>query len=129
MTSFNNYSLHMQVNSNKDIKSMIPKGCIIFCVEKGLLEKYTILSISSIQKFGGFLSHYDIYCFQPRREFPVSKNTKTALAKLGATFIDTPLNIKHRYYPIANKSIVCDYMARKYKYDQYIFLDRVFCQF
>lgn len=102
---------------------MTPKGCIIYCIEKGILEKYTILSISSIKNFGGFLAQYDIYCFQPRKEFPISNSTKKILSDLGAKFMDTPLNINHRYYAIANKSIVCDYMARKHNYNQYIFLD------
>ena len=102
---------------------MMPKGCIIFCIEKGLLEKYTFLSIASIMKFGGFLNQYDIYCFQPRKEFPISKNTKRVLSDFGVVFVDTPLNEEHRYYAIANKSIVCDYMVRNHNYDQYIFLD------
>ena len=102
---------------------MMPKGCIIFCVEKGILEKYTLLSISSIKKFGGFLSQYDIFCFQPRKEFPVSKKTKNILSKFGVVFIDKALNVKHRYYSMVNKSIVCNYMEKKHKYEKYIYLD------
>lgn len=102
---------------------MRAKGCIIYCIEKGILEKYTILSISSVKKFGGFLSQYDIFCFQPRKEFPISSNAKKILSSFGVKFIDTPLNIKHRYYSIVNKSIVCDYMAKNFKYDQYVYLD------
>jgi len=102
---------------------MRPKGCIIYCIEKGILEKHTILSISSIKKFGGYLSLYDIYCFQPRKEFPISNNTKKILSEFGVKFMDTPLNIKHRYYSMVNKSIVCDYMIKNFRYSQYVYLD------
>jgi len=101
----------------------MPRGCIIYCAEKGQLEKYTILSILSVKRFGGFLSQYDVFCFQPRKEFPVSAKTKKKLAELNVVFIDKPLNTTHRYYSFANKSIVCDYMANTYDYDQYIFYD------
>ncbi len=99
------------------------KGCIIYCIEKGILEKYTILSILSVKRFGGFLAQYDIFCFQPRKEFPVSEKTKRKLRELNVLFIDQPLNTRHRYYSFANKSVVCDYMAREYKYENYVFLD------
>lgn len=99
------------------------KGCIIYCIEAGQLEKNTLLSIASIKQFGGELNNYDIFCFQPRIQFPVSKKAKSALKAMGVIFIQKPLNQKHKYYALANKPIVCDYILKNYAYDQYIFLD------
>jgi lipopolysaccharide biosynthesis glycosyltransferase len=101
----------------------MPKGCIIYCIEKGILENHTLLSISSVKQFGGFLSQYDIFCLQPRPEFPISKKTIALLLQLGVKFIDKPLNTTHRYYSIANKPFALKYVIDKYEYDQYIFLD------
>ncbi len=101
----------------------MPKGCIIYCIEKGMLEKYTLLSIASVRRFGGFLSQYDIYCIQPRKEFPVSEYTKNQIRHFGGTFIEVPLNKTHRYYSFANKPLALSYMTDHYVYDQYIFLD------
>ena len=101
----------------------MPKGCIIYCIEKGMLEKYTLLSIASVRRYGGFLSQYDIYCIQPRREFPVSEYAKNQIRHFGGTFIEMPLNVTHRYYSFANKPLALDYIIDHYTYDQYIFLD------
>ena len=101
----------------------MPKGCIIYYIEKGLLEKYTLLSIALVKRYGGFLSKYDIYCVQPRVEFPVSETTKTQIKIFGAVFIEVPLNKTHRYYSFANKPLALNYIMDRYTYDQYIFLD------
>jgi hypothetical protein len=101
----------------------MPKGCIIYCIEKGTLEKYTILSIASVGRYGGFLSQYDIYCIQPRRDFPVTEYTIKQIRHFGGTFIEVPLNVTHRYYSFANKPLALSYMIDHYAYDQYIFLD------
>jgi len=101
----------------------MPKGCIIYCIEKGQLEKHTLLSIASIREFGGELNQFDIYCLQPRKEFPISRKTKNKLNEFGVTFIDKPMNITHRYYALANKPFACEYIMDNYVYDQYLFLD------
>ena len=101
----------------------MPKGCIIYCIEKGNLERLTLLSIASIRKFGGDLNYFDIYCLQPRSAFPISNDTKRKLGEFDVTFIDEPLNKAHKYYGQANKPIVCEYMTDNYTYDQYLFLD------
>jgi hypothetical protein len=101
----------------------MPKACIIYCIEGGLLEKNTLLSIASLRQFGGKLSHFDIFCVQPRKQFPVSEETKTQLKGLGATFIEQSLNQKHKYYGLANKPIVCNFIMKNFAYDRYIFLD------
>jgi len=101
----------------------MPKGCIIYCIETGLLEKNSLLSIASIRQFGGKLNDYDIFCIQPRAYFNISKKTKSLLSEFGATFIKVPLNIRHNYYALANKPLVCDYIMKNYAYDHYIFLD------
>lgn len=101
----------------------MPKGCVIYCIEAGLLEKNTLLSIASIRRFGGKLNDYDIFCVQPRTNFNISKNAKNCLAEFGANFIKIPLNKRHSYYGLANKPMVCDYVMKNYMYDQYVFLD------
>jgi hypothetical protein len=99
------------------------KACIIYCIEAGQLEKNTILSIASIRQFGGVLNSFDIYCVQPRGQFPISQKTRSLLSEWGVTLIQKPLNTRHRYYALANKPIVCDFMMRNFTYDRYIFLD------
>jgi hypothetical protein len=69
------------------------------------------------------LNHFDIYCLQPRKEFPISRKTKFKLEEFGVIFIDKPLNTVHRYYGLANKPLVCDYMVNNYSYEQYLFID------
>lgn len=66
----------------------MPNGCIIYCIEKGRLEQLTLLSIASIRKFGGGLNQFDIYCVQPRKEFPISSKTKKSLSEFGVIFIE-----------------------------------------
>ena len=99
------------------------KGCIIYCVEGGRLERNTLLSIASIKRYGGDLNRYDIFCVQPRPQFPISKKVEHTLRDLGCTLISKPLNTKHSYYGLVNKPLACDYITEHYDYDQYIFLD------
>jgi len=101
----------------------MPKGCIIYCIEGGILEKYTLLSIASIKQFGGYLSEYDIFCIQPRQEFPISNFGKKQLEEFHVKFIDQRLNKRHRYYSIVNKPLAISHIMEQYDYDQYIFLD------
>ena len=101
----------------------MPKGCIIYCIEQGVLERLTLLSIASIRRFGGALNQFDIFCMQPRDAFRVSSYTKEKLKEFNATFIDYPLNVKYKYYALANKPLVCEYIIEHHNYDQYLFLD------
>lgn len=101
----------------------MPKGCIIYCIERGILEKHTLLSIASVMRFGGFLRQYDIFCVQPRAEFPVSKSTIKQLQQYGVCFIDKSLNRTHRYYSMLNKPLAINHIIENYEYEQYIFLD------
>lgn len=111
------------VKVNKNTKYRMPKGCVIYCIEAGWLERNTLLSIASIRQFGGKLNDFDILCVQPRANFNISKNAKNCLAEFGADFIKAELNKRHSYYALANKPLVCDYVMKNYEYDQYVFLD------
>lgn len=81
----------------------------IYVIEKGILEKQTILSIKSLRTFGGDLKNSPVKCFCPRPNKNLSPNTKMILKTLSAELINDKINSKYTYYPLANKPLVCSH--------------------
>lgn len=97
--------------------------CIIISVERGILEKYSILLLRSLRALGGSFATVPVFAYQPRKHFKISDNTKAELHKLHAVFIDEVLNEKYKYYALANKPIICAHAEETLDYNQIIFLD------
>ncbi len=97
--------------------------CIIISVERGILEKYSILLLRSLRMFGGAFANVPVFAYQPRKHFKINNQTKKELQKLDAILIDEVINDKYKYYALANKPIVCAHAEENLAFDQIVFLD------
>ena len=97
--------------------------CIIIAIERGILEKYSLLLLRSLRMFGGSFANVPVFAYQPRKHFKISNRTKKELKKLDVILIDEVLNKKYKYYALANKPIVCAHAEENLAYNQIVFLD------
>lgn len=96
---------------------------IIFCVEKGLLEKQAILFINTILKFA-FNINIKLIAFSPREDFFPTIDTEIFFKNQNVLHIKNNLNIKYLDYPIANKVLACEYVEKNFSdYNSIIFVD------
>lgn len=102
---------------------MNPKIGIIIIVERGILEKYSLLAIRSIREFGGQLAAAHIICYCPRKDYYPSIGTQDELKKLQVEIITNDLNKEFRYYSLANKPLVINEIYTKYDFDYLLFFD------
>jgi hypothetical protein len=99
------------------------KISIIICTEKGALEGMSKLLVSSLRKYGGILKDVPICSYQPRKDFPVSKETIKFFEKNNVHFIDLDLNKQFKTFGFANKPIVCSHAENNLKSEILVFLD------
>ena len=96
---------------------------IIFCLEKGTLEKQAKLLIKSFNKFVA-LSDVQLIAFSPRKKFFPGTETCNFFSDNNVLHIKANLNFKYQDYPIANKIIACDYVEKNYpQFDSVMFVD------
>ncbi len=100
-----------------------PKLTVVVCIERGTLEKYAILLVRSLKKFGGFLSDSDLVLYNPRSYFRIGFDARQILKNEGVILVDQSLNKRYKYYDLANKVIACAHAEENYKADYYLFLD------
>ena len=77
----------------------------VLIVERGVLEQFAILCVSSIRKFGGKLANAPISCYSPRKQFYPGLKTIEALKKLDVEIILQKLN----YLKTMNGTIKCNF--------------------
>lgn len=76
---------------------------IIIIIEKGVLEKQALLLIESINKFVAPFINVNTLVFSPRNKtHHPSDITIKNLKRLGANYIDLPLNNKYDFFPLCN---------------------------
>ena len=66
---------------------------------------------------------YRVYAIAPRPGFEPSADAVSAAEELGIVYVAAPLNTEFKYYPLLNKAYACEYVARHYGGDAYLFLD------
>lgn len=95
----------------------------VACVERGELEKKTLLLCRSIRRFGGRHADAAIYTFQPRAGTTVSRRTAAQLAELGVEHITERLNVRYGHYAIGNKIFASARAEELAGEDVLVFLD------
>jgi hypothetical protein len=96
---------------------------IIICTEGGRLEPMSKLLIYTIRNFCGAYKDTPIFSYQPRKEYPVSEETKRFFERNSVNFVDIPLNTEYPDYPLANKPNVCAYHEKNTTADHLLFID------
>lgn len=96
---------------------------IVICTERGSLERQSKLLVESFRQFGGDLKDTPIYSYQPRKEFPISRSTKSFFEKNNVEFIDLELNKELAKFPFANKTIATAHREINSSADTIVFLD------
>lgn len=99
------------------------KNTLIFCVEKGYLEKQGVLLIESIKRFSSLDVFAKIICYSPRKAFRPSEKFKRILEENNIVYIDTELNCLHKDYGIANKIYACAHAEKELNAEHILFLD------
>jgi len=102
---------------------MKPKIGIILIIERGILEKYSLLAVKSIREFGGILSTAPIICYSPRKDYYPNSKTQLALKELQVEIITNDLNREFCYYSLANKPLVINEINNNYDFDYLLFFD------
>jgi hypothetical protein len=97
---------------------------IFICIaERGILEPYTLLLIKSIRKYGGKYAKAPIFCYQPRKSYPIGRKTIKELQNYDVNFVNEDLNRQFEWYALANKPLVINHAVQNYSSKQYVFLD------
>lgn len=95
---------------------------IITCFEKPI-ETITLALYRSLKKNLTGSADYRVYAIAPRPGFEPSADAISAAEELGIVYVAAPLNTEFKYYPLLNKAYACEYVARHYGGDAYLFLD------
>lgn len=96
---------------------------IIICTERGKLENYSKLLVSSLRQNGGALKDLPIISYQPRKGREISSKTRKFFESQSIEHVSLELNRDFADYPLANKPLVCAHHERYSKADTLIFLD------
>ena len=97
--------------------------CFLLCVERGPLESQAILCVESLRDFGGSLADAPVYAFAPRSGEGPGDATIAGLRRLGATFVDDPLNPELGELPHTNKAFVAAWAEERLDHDVLVFTD------
>jgi lipopolysaccharide biosynthesis glycosyltransferase len=95
----------------------------VACVERGELEKKTLLLCRSIRRFGGSHAEAPVYTFQPRAGTAISRHTEAQLADLGVVHSTEQLNSRFAHYAIGNKIFAAARAEELAAEDVVVFLD------
>ena len=96
---------------------------IIFCVEKGELEKQAKLLVNSCIHFKSN-TNIKLMAFSPRKDFYPSADSELFYKNNNVLHIKNNLNTEYLDYPIANKVLACNYVEKNYpEFDSIIFVD------
>jgi hypothetical protein len=96
---------------------------LICCVESGYLEAQTIELLRSIQMFAQSSHSFDIRAYSPRVGHHPRATTIATLRRLGAVWIDEPLNHALAHYPISNKLYALEHAEQNSPRETIVFLD------
>ena len=96
---------------------------IVLCIEQGYLEQQAKFLIQSFRLNAGSYANCNIYAYQPRKRYPVSKEMKLFLKENEVHFSDENLNKELPYFNFANKSAVLSHHERNAKAKNILWLD------
>lgn len=94
---------------------------IIVCFERAI-EDQTISLLRSIKRYLK-IDDFTVFAIAPRAGHEPTQAAIAEAKSLGATYIPRALNSRYADYPLANKPIACDFVAREIAADHYLFLD------
>jgi len=97
--------------------------CIVFCVERGYLERQAIGLAESIARFGRGQTPLELRAYSPRPDHWPAPETIRHLISLGVEWINEPLNTEFRHYPIANKILATAHAEQTSTAEIVCFLD------
>jgi hypothetical protein len=103
--------------------SRVTTIAFVACIERGELEKKTILLCRSIRRFAGRHAGAPIYTFQPREGTAISRDTALELADLGVHHTSERLNTAFAHYAIGNKIFASARAEQLASEDVLVFLD------
>jgi hypothetical protein len=95
----------------------------VACIERGDLERKTILLCRSIRRFAGRYAGAPIHTFQPREGTAITRDTAIQLADLGVSHHSELLNSAFPHYGIGNKIFASARAEELASEDVLVFLD------
>jgi hypothetical protein len=110
---------------SKDIEETGSEPDIAFvaCIERGVLERQSLLLFESIRLYTGRFRNCAIYALSPRSGHGISDRARRKLDELRVIYIDAILNTECPEYGSANRVAAAAYIETIYSHEVLVILD------
>jgi hypothetical protein len=106
-----------------DAPARAATASFVLCIEQNPIREQALLLCESIRRFGGRHRDAEIVAYAPRPGLGVDADTERALADMGVTYIDAPLNVECRAYGSANRVAAAAHAERHARGEFVVVLD------